>query len=247
MRTRKAPGSVTGCAVLVALAACASTQRAVVEAPDRTERDRSRDVHRKPVPMLAFFGAGAGMRVGEIGAGGGYTTELLARSVGPGGSVVAHDPTTWEGPGLTKAWEQRMSRPAMSNTKHVVRPWGDPFPADVRGLDAVYSVAVYHDAVAEGGDVDAMNRAVFAALRPGGRYYVIDNSARAGSGARDAEPLHRIDEALVREQIQRAGFRPAGEDGFLRNPSDARDWNADPSENKRHDQDRFALAFVKPG
>lgn len=247
METRRSLASVAGCMVLVALAACTSAQRAVVDAPDRTERDRSKDVHRKPVPMLVFFGTGRGMRVGEIGAGGGYTTELLARSVGPGGSVVAHDPTTWDGPGLTKAWDERMSHPAMGNTKHVVRPWGDPFPADLRDLDAVYSVAVYHDAVAEGGDVDGMNRAVFAALRPGGRYFVIDNSARAGAGARDADPLHRIDEALVREQVQKAGFRLAGEDGFLRNPADPRDWNADPGSNKRHDQDRFALVFVKPG
>jgi len=247
MKTRRSLKGATGCIALVVLAACAAPRREVVDASDRTERDRSLDSHRKPVPMLAFFAATPGMHVGEIGAGGGYTTELLARSVAPGGTVMAHDPTTWDGPGLTRAWEQRLSRSAMGNAKHVVRPWGDPFPPDLRDLDAVYSVAVYHDAVAEGGDVDAMNRAVFEALRPGGRYYVVDNSATAGSGARDAEPLHRIDEALVREQVQKAGFRLAGEDGFLRNPADPRDWNADSSVNKRHDQDRFALKFVKPG
>ena len=133
----------------------------------------------------------------------------------------------------------------MKNTAHFMRQWDDPFPAEVKDFDAVYSVAVYHDAVAEKGDISKMNRAVFAALKPGGVYAIIDNSARAGSGATDAEPLHRIDEQLVRDEVQRAGFELVAQDDFLRNRSDGRDWNADPSVNKAHTQDRFALKFIK--
>jgi len=74
---------------------CAAPQKAqITDAADRTERDRSMDAHRKPVPMLAFFGVGSGMRVGELGAGGGYSTELFARSVGPEGAVFAQDTRT---------------------------------------------------------------------------------------------------------------------------------------------------------
>ena len=218
----------------------------VVGAPDRTERDRGMDVHRRPIPMLAFFGVGPGMRVAELGAGGGYSTELFARAVGSSGVVYAQDTPNWEGPNLRKAWEMRLARPALRNTTHVMRQWDDPLPAEAKQLDAVYSVAVYHDAVAEKGDTAKLNQAVFSALKPGGVYAIIDNSARPGSGAADAERLHRIDEQLVRDEVQRAGFKLEAEDRFLRNPDDARDWNADSGVNKTHTQDRFALKFVKP-
>jgi len=230
------------------VASCAAPQKPqpqLTEATDRTERDRAMDAHRKPVPMLAFFGVASGAKVAELGAGGGYSTELFARSVGPQGKVFAQDTPNWDGPGLTKAWQDRLARPAMKNTTHFIRQWDEPFPADLKDLDAVYSVAVYHDAIAEKSDTGRMNRAVFAALKPGGVYAIIDNSARPGTGAAEVERLHRIDEQLVRDEVQRAGFKLAGESDFLRNPSDPRDWNADSTVNKTHTQDRFALKFVK--
>ncbi len=218
----------------------------IVAAPDRIDRDRAMDVHRKPVPMLAFFQVGPGMRVAELGAGGGYSTELFARAVGTGGIVYAQDTPNWDGPGLQKAWQGRLSRPSMQNTKHFLRQWDDPLPPDAKGLDAVYSVAVSHDAIAEKSDTGKMNQAVFAALKPGGVYAIIDNSAKPGSGTANAESLHRIDEQLVRDEVARAGFKLVAEDKFLRNPDDPRDWNADSGVNKTHTQDRFALKFVKP-
>ena len=91
-----------------------------------------------------------------------------------------------------------------------------------------------------------MNQAVFTALKQGGVYAIIDNSAKPGTGSADAERLHRIDEQVVRDEVQRAGFKLVAEDRFLRNPDDPRDWNADSGVNKTHTQDRFALKFVKP-
>ena len=122
------------------------------------------------------------MRVGELGAGGGYSTELFARAVAPGGVVFAQDTPNWDGPGLQKAWAARLARPVMKSTTHFLRQWDDPFPPEANDLDAVYSVAVYHDAIAEKSDSNKMNAAVFRALKRGGVYAIIDNSARAGSG-----------------------------------------------------------------
>jgi predicted methyltransferase len=236
-----------------ALVACSSSQKfqqpapqQIVAATDRTPRDRDLDSHRKPVEMLAFFGTSPGMRVGEVGAGGGYSTELFARSVGPSGAVFAQDTPNWDGPGLQKAWERRLSGPAMKNTVHFVRQWDEPFPPEVKDLDAVYSVAVYHDAVAEKSDTGKMNEAIFKALKSGGVYVIVDNSAKQGSGRADCEKLHRIDEQTVRDEVAKAGFRVLGEDSFLRNDKDPRDWNADSGVNKTHDQDRFAIKFVRP-
>ncbi|HYS09502.1 MAG TPA: SAM-dependent methyltransferase [Myxococcales bacterium] len=254
MRSALAPGIS-----LAVLAGCASSTpspgtqapspalaQEIVAAPDRTERDRGMDVHRKPVPMLTFFQVAPGMRVAELGAGGGYSTELFARAVGPNGTVYAQDTPNWDGPALQKVWEMRLARPSLKNTKHFLRQWDDPLPPDAKELDAVYSVAVYHDAIAEKSDTNKMNQAVFAALKRGGVYAIIDNSAKAGAGTAEAEPLHRIDEQTVRDEVARAGFKLAGEDRFLRNPDDPRDWNADSGVNKTHTQDRFALKFVKP-
>jgi predicted methyltransferase len=239
-----------GAAALTACAASQKPQQAapqqVVSAPDRSSRDVEMDSHRKPVQMLAFFGTSPGMRVGEVGAGGGYSTELFARSVGPSGAVFAQDTPNWDGPGLQKAWERRLSGPAMKNTVHFVRQWDEPFPSEVKDLDAVYSVAVYHDAVAEKSDTGKMNEAIFKALKSGGIYAIVDNSAKQGSGRGDCEKLHRIDEQVIRDEVTKAGFRVAAEDSFLRNDKDPRDWNADSGVNKTHDQDRFAIKFVKP-
>jgi predicted methyltransferase len=84
---------------------------------------------------------------------------------------------------------------------------------------------------------------VFKALKPGGVYGVIDNSAAPGSGARDANTLHRIDEVFETNEIKQAGFRLAAVSPVLRNPKDDRTWFV---MKHRGEQDRFVLKFVKP-
>jgi predicted methyltransferase len=79
---------------------------------------------------------------------------------------------------------------------------------------------------------------------------VIDSSAKEGTGTSDAQTLHRIDEQVVRTEVERAGFKLQSESDFLRNPQDTRDWNSSPpaaaAANRRGTSDRFALRFVKP-
>ena len=220
----------------------------IVAAADRSKDDRQIDGSRKPVATLTFFGVKPGMRVAELGAGTGYTSELLARAVGSSGHVIAQDSPTWDGPWLQKAWQERGGKPVMANTTHVLRSWDDPLPPGTQGLDAVYFVCAYHDVIAERGDSNKLVRAVFAALEPGGVFVVIDNSAKEKTGGDDSSRLHRIDEQLVRTEVTGAGFRLAATGDFLRNPGDSRDWNADPSakDPRARTQDRFALKFVKP-
>lgn len=214
---------------------------------DRDDRDRAHDPQRKPVELIQFVGLAPGMHVADLGAGAGYSTDLLARAVGPTGKVLAMDTPHWDGPGMTKIWTARLGQQLMANTTHVFRSWNEPLPPEAHDLDVVTFIAAYHDVVAEKDDETKLNAAVFAALKHGGTYVVIDNSAKAGSGKDACEPLHRIDEQLVRDEVQRAGFKLAQESDFMRNPADARDWNADPGKDPRsHTQDLFALKFVKP-
>lgn len=244
--------------VTLALAACGSSSHPaptatshpdqIVAAADRSEPDRKLDAGRKPIDMLTFFGVTSGMHVADLGSGTGYTSELLARSVGPSGHVIAQDSPTWKGPWMEKPWAERAAKPLMANTEHVFGAWTDPLPAGTSELDGVFFVCAYHDVLAEHQDSNQLDKAVFAALKHGGVFVVIDNSAKDGTGSSDSEKFHRVDEKLVRDEVTRAGFRFVAAADFLRNPTDTRDWNADPGakDPRVHTQDRFVLKFVKP-
>jgi len=90
--------------------------------------------------------------------------------------------------------------------------------------------------------------AIFAALRPGGVYVIVDHSAPEGAGTTQAQTNHRIEESVVRDEVQKAGFQLVASANFLRNPSDTRDWNASPhaAGERRGTSDRFVLKFRKP-
>jgi predicted methyltransferase len=222
--------------------------KAAVDAPDRSADDIALDAGRHPAETLAFFGIRPGARVAELGAGGGYTTELLARVVGSEGRVYGQNSPFILERFAEKPWSLRLGKPVMVNVVRLDRAFDDPFPPDVRDLDAVLIVLLYHDTVWMKVDRAKMNRAVFAALAPGGVYGIVDHSAVKGHGVADVETLHRIDEQTVRDEVEAAGFTLAAEGDFLRNPSDPRDWNASPrvAAEKRGTSDRFVLKYVKP-
>jgi len=227
-----------------------SRAQAVVAAPDRTPRDRDLDPGRKPVETLEFLRLQPGMKVAELGAGAGYTTELLARSVAPDGVVYAQNPDLFIQRFLKTAWPERLARPAMKNVVRVDREFEDPLPPEAKGLDLVLISVIYHDTVWLKVDRAKMNKAIFDALKPGGAYVVIDSSAKPGTGTSDSPTLHRIDEQTVRSEVEQAGFKLDGQGDFLRNPQDARDWDSSPGAaaqaGRRGQSDRFALRFVKP-
>ena len=222
--------------------------RTLVAAPDRSEADRALDPGRHPAELLAFFEIAPGMRVAELGAGGGYTTELLARAVGPRGAVFAQNSKLILERFAEKPFSERLAKPVMANVVRVDREFDDPLPPEAHDLDAVFLVLFYHDTVWMKTDREKMNRAVWHALKPGGAYAVVDHSARKGGGLDDVQTLHRIEQSAVEKEIEAAGFALAAQADFLRNPEDARDWNDSPSaaKERRGTSDRFVLKFVKP-
>ena len=215
----------------------AEQARVVIQNPIRTERDRQMDASRKPVEFLAFAQAGPGMRVLDISAGAGYTTQIMALTVGPAGKVWAQSPN----PG--QALMKRLADHPQANIVVAKRVFDDPVPEDAVGLDIVTLVNNYHDISYLPVDRAAMNRKIFAALKSGGRYIVMDHAAVAGSGISAGKTLHRIDEAVVKEEARQAGFVLDAEANFLRNPSDARD---KPSTASEATSDKFLLRFIKP-
>ncbi|WP_304466078.1 class I SAM-dependent methyltransferase [Vitiosangium sp. GDMCC 1.1324] len=231
-----------------ALASPSPAARAIVDAPDRLEADRALDEGRHPAALLDFVGVQPGMKVAELMAGRGYTTELLARAVGPSGVVYGNNTPLILERFVEKPWTERLARPVNQNVVRADRELDDPLPPEATGLDAVVSNAIYHDAVWLGTDRAKMNAAVFRALKPGGVYVVIDSSSRPGAGVSEAKTLHRIDEETVRSEVLAAGFQLGAESDVWRNPQDARDWDASPGAAgaRRGTSDRFALKFVKP-
>lgn len=221
---------------------------AVVTAADRSPEDRALDAGRKPVELLDFLGIQPGWRIADLGAGGGYTTELLKRAVGDGGAVYGQNSKKLLEMFLEKPWSARLAKPVMKGVVRMDRDFDDPFPRDMRPLDAVTMVLFYHDTVWLGVDREAMNKAVFAALKPGGVFVIVDHSARPGDGIKVTDTFHRIEEDVVKSEVLAAGFVLDGEADFLRNKDDTRDWNDSPraAGERRGTSDRFVLRFRKP-
>ena len=170
--------------------------------PGRAE-DRKNDDRRKVADLITFSEAKPGDKVLELIPGSGYFTRVFSKVVGPRGRVYAVWPNEYEGgPAKIRAIAAEygnidvLTQPAAKLTA--------PEPVDV-----VFTSQNYHDYPDKfmgPTDPAVLNAAVFAALKPGGVYIVIDHSAEAGSGLRDTETLHRIDEAAVKQQVMAAGF-----------------------------------------
>jgi predicted methyltransferase len=213
---------------------------AIIAAPDRSDADRETDKRRDPVKLLAFTGARPGMKVLDMGAGGGYSTELMARAVAPGGTVYGQNPA--ELARVRERFDARMQTPAMKNAVALVRPFDDPLPADVRDLDLITFFFFYHDTTYMEVDRAAMNRKLHAALKPGGFMVITDHSAKLGDGTSVGKTLHRIEESVLRREVEAAGFRLVTEGEFLRHPQDPRDF---PTIRPTGPVDEFVLKFQK--
>jgi len=115
-------------------------------------------------------------------------------------------------------------------------------------LDIAWTSQNYHDLHDKffgPPDIATVNKAIYDSLKPGGVFIVLDHAAQAGSGLRDTDTLHRIDEAAVRKEVEAAGFKLVGESNVLRNPEDDHSKKVfDPSIRGKTDQ--FILKFRKP-
>ena len=248
--TRKIPGRSAAllAGLLFALGGCstmpaddprnaATRNQNVIASPVRTDQDRRMDAARHPAEFLPFTTVKPGMQVLDVAAGGGYTSQLMALAVGPTGRVWAQR----EQPGA--AMTKRLADQPQANLVVVLRPFEDPVPDQAPKLDLVTLVLNYHDITYLPVDRAKMNQRLFAALKPGGKYIVIDHSAKADADISSGKSLHRIDQAIIVAEVRKAGFVLEAEDDFLRDPADTREVSSGDS---KIPTDKFALRFVKP-
>lgn len=234
-------GSILATAAAFALASPLAAKpaapiAAAVSDKGRPADDTARDAARKPAEMLAFAQVRSGMAIGELLPGNGYFTRVFARAIGPRGTVYAWLPGTEPGR-MTERFD-----PILKAYPNVRLVRGDALAAPVK-LDMVWTSQNYHDLYLRGGNADATNAAVFAALKPGGTYIVVDHRGAAGTGTSETGSLHRIDEAAVIAGVLKAGFVLDDESMALRRADD----DHTQAVFKLHDAtDQMVLRFRKP-
>jgi len=217
----------------------------------RPAKDVALDASRKPAELVEFAHIKPGETVMDIWPGGGYWTRIFSKVVGPTGKVYAYVPAEIAGfksdpVAIAKAVA---AEPGRGNVEEVSDPLASQPPAQYQGiLDVAWTFENYHDthdSFMKGADVDGFNRAVFALLKPGGYYVIVDHAASAGSGLAHTEDQHRIDPAAVKAEVEKAGFVFDGESKVLANPDDPKTAAIfDPSIKGK--TDRFAYRFRKP-
>ena len=220
--------------------------KAAVADKGRPSADTDRDANRKPAEVVAFAGIKAGDKVADINPGGGYFTRVFSKVVGPSGKVygvvsaatLAQRPQAGDGMKALQADAQYgniVFHAADFDTLTTHEP-----------LDVAWTSLNYHDFKNRpAGFTDAMNKAIFAALKPGGTYIVIDHAAEKGSGGRDTSALHRVDPELVKKEVLAAGFRLESESDLLASPSDDHKVGVTDG-NIRGKTDQFFFKFKKP-
>ncbi|ATQ42766.1 class I SAM-dependent methyltransferase [Caulobacter mirabilis] len=214
--------------------------------PARPEAQRARDAARHPAEILAFAGVKTGDKVGDFLMGGGYFTRILSGAVGPTGKVYAFQADEFISFMADYGkWQDETAKfaPNIVPVRSSIGVFATPEPVDL-----IFTAQNYHDlhlGRATPEQIAAINKRLYAALKPGGVLLVIDHYAADGSGDRDSSKLHRIDIAMVKAELEAAGFKLEGQSDLLRNPADPRTASVfDPAIQGKTDQ--FVLKFRKP-
>jgi predicted methyltransferase len=230
----------------LAMAAVPANLTAALGDQKRPPADTSRDVARKPAELLALGEVKPGQKVADFMMGGGYFTRILSSAVGPNGKVYAYQSAEFIKFRAAYGTEQSAVVADYKNVTPLTAPLSAVGLPD--GLDLVLTVQNYHDLHLKpfpAGTADAVNKQVFKALKPGGIYLIVDHAAAPGAPVEVADTLHRIDSAIVKKEVEAAGFKLVGEDKMLANPEDPHTANVF-APAIRGKTDQFVLKFRKP-
>jgi predicted methyltransferase len=211
---------------LVALSACAPSIQEAIDHPGRSDADRGLDAKRKPAEVITFFGINPGMKVLDIFGGGGYYTEILSYWVGKKGAITLYNNSPWNN-FVTKSVTERLKDNRLPNVESLIVE-----PADLTAVNEQYDSAIFvlgmHDIYyvdEENGwpeiDKDAFLSNIYRLLKDGAVLGVIDHNAATGADpAEIGLGLHRVDPAVVIQDLEAVGFTLEAESNVLRNPDD---------------------------
>lgn len=218
--------------------------------PERLAGDAAEDAHRRPAEILRLLELQPGMQVIDYFASGGYYTELLARIVGPDGSVIAYNNEAYQKYAADKP-AQRYANNRLPNVEQVTTA-PEALSLPPQSLDAALIVNAYHDLhwkSKDGSwpatDPKAALAALARALKPNAVVVILDHVAAPGSDpAISVDSLHRIDPEIIQRDFVNAGFELEAQSDAFRNPKDKFDVAVfDPA--VLHRTDRVLLKFRK--
>lgn len=217
--------------------------------PARQSHRTVGDERRQPGPLIALAGVKPGDKVLDLIPGDGYWTRIFSKIVGPDGKVYA-------------VWPEAYARYARGNVKTLQGLSANPYYGNIvtevqksavltapEKFDVVWTSQNYHDYpdeyMGEDADPASLNKAVFEMRKPGGVYMIIDHRAANGRGMADTEKLHGVDPAVIKQQVEAAGFRFAGESKVLEKATHP--LNIPVFDKRvRGRTSQFAYKFVKP-
>ena len=221
---------------------------AALAAESRPEADRERDRNRRPLATLKFFGLKDDMRVLELLPGGGWYTRVLA-------PVLAEDGKLYVSLGTGRISERVLPEPGfekvevLETTANIRRSpdrpiyLADEFEFGVSDIDMVLTFRNVHNFDAE--SRARVNRQVFAVLKPGGLYGVVDHTRRHME-ADDPENRRRIDPVLVIKELLDLGFEFVGYSDLHFRADDELEYEVG-RRSVSGNTDRFTFLFRKPG
>jgi predicted methyltransferase len=263
-----AAGAAAASAPPVTDAATLATLDKVLAGDHRSDANRARDKYRHPRETLQFFGFRQDMAVMEVSpGGGGWYTEILAPALREHGKYVAasFDPNSTSEYAKTnskKFADKLAARPDRYDRAKVTALQAPNAlkPVEDGTMDMVVTFRNIHGWM--GNDAaDAMFKAMYAALKPGGILGVVEHRAKA-----DKPQDPKAESGYVREDyaialIEKAGFELIGKSEVNANPRDTADhphgvWSLPPTfeggdvDRDKYlaigESDRFTLRFRKP-
>jgi predicted methyltransferase len=204
----------------------------------------------KLVELRQFAQVRAGSMVMDVWPGSGDWTRLFSDIVGAEGRVYSFVPAELAHFKSDPVGQMRAlaKEPGRENVE-VVSADLVALPERSQSFDVIWMHLFYHDLhtglmQTRGATSSVFNRAVFERLKPGGFYVIVDHIAASGTGASRAESLHRIDPAIVRDEVEAAGFVLDAESAVLANEDDPHSAKVfDPSIKGK--TDRFAYRFIR--
>ena len=212
--------------------------RNAVESNDRTDEETARDINRLPAEILTLADLNEGDTIIELSVLGQYYSKIIVNAIGASGSLHMYDLVAFEGFGAEPG---NAFASMYANADYHLEDYDNAdYP---NGADAAYLINGYHDLPARNNDQMAMNERLFASLRPGGKFVVIDHKAADGSGWSVADTIHRMDSNTIIEEVTAVGFELISNSSLLAHPEDSRQ---EPPFGMPGMTDRAVLIFQKP-
>ncbi len=224
-----------------------SKVNAALAAESRPMADRVRDENRAPLETLNFFGMKDNMRVLELIPGGGWYTRVLAPVLADNGKLYISLRTD-------HVREEILNEPGfeqvqvIETTANVHRPKGsrvylvDDFDFGLSDLDMVLTFRNMHNFDASGRT--RINRAVFAVLKPGGLYGIVDHTRRHME-MDNRENRRRLDPVLAIKEVLEQGFELVDFSDLHFRADDELEYEVG-RRSVSGNTDRFTLLFRKP-